>query len=578
MAPDGDTVNFDARLSGKLEAFSGNARLVFGADPVVTFNVVRTADTSTLKATLAPGHWALLGRLEDYSGGAVTVTADAQLANLKRAAIRAHITAPAGAIDAATTANLDAMKLVSPVTLGVSGYDLDRITAALKGRANANGLLKIKSWDNWSWTGDATVANLDFPGGGAATASAPLTVAMARSAVRWETSKANVIGGEINALPMLAPAAYTIATRGDYNLRTHKVEIQQAELNGHAGSASGRGFYDVKTDAMQFAGAATLARLRDAAPLTGSARGQWSVTRTSGTAPIRITAEASGRKVASDIAALAQVLGPSPEVSLSVVSDNGRFAIESGTVTGVGLQARMTGRISDAGGLSGQASGALRRPVDFGGAQLSSLTFSAGLSGTTAEPQVDLRLTNGGLVVAGITIGDLAGSAQIGLGKTVGGQFSFSGEADGRKLVAAGKIAGDDGAYRLADVSARLGDLALTAPLLAYDHGDLAASFKVNGSLAGIEGIRRGTLDANGKFALTDGHLTLSTSGQASNIRSATARIRQITFDASAAKDSVKLSGHVTGTVGANLDLGIFCDGRSCCAGLVWRGDARRKG
>ncbi|MBI1359234.1 MAG: hypothetical protein GC155_03005 [Alphaproteobacteria bacterium] len=576
MAPDGRAVNFDARLSGTYKDFSSNARLVFGTDPVVTFNLVRNADVATLKATLAPSHWALLGRLEDYSGGPVVVTADGKLADPKRAGVTARITAPAGAVNADATVNLDRMKLAGPVTLGVSGYDLDRITGALKGHANAEGVLKVKSADDWSWTGDAAVAGLAFPGGGAAKASAPVTVAMSRSAIRWETAKASLTGGRINALPMLAPANYTLSTRGDYNLRTHTVDIQQAEITGQAGSASGRGSYDVRSDAMQFSGAAMLARLQDAAPLTGSARGEWSVSRTSGAAPIRIAAKASGRNVASGVAALAQALGPSPEISLSAVSDNGQVAIESGTLAGAGVQARLTGRISDAGALTGQANGALRRPIDLGGARLSSLTFTAGLSGTTDEPKINLRLTNGGLSAAGMTLSDLAGTAQLDLGKSAAGQFSLGGDVDGRKLVAAGKVAGNDGAYRLTDVSAQLGDLALTAPLLAYDHGDFDASFKASGSLAGIDGISRGDLDASGKASLKDSRLTLSASGQANNVRRAQARIQKITFEASAANDTAKLSGHIAGTAGVALDLGFGLTANHAAQG--WTGEATLDG
>ena len=113
-------------------------------------------------------------------------------------------------------------------------------------------------------------------------------------------------------------------------------------------------------------------------------------------------------------------------------------------------------------------------------------------------------------------------------------------------------MAAETAAYRLSEVSARLAGLTLTAPQLAYDHGDLAASFHVAGSLAGIEGIRRGTVTADGQLSLKDDHLQLKASGHGSNIRRDQVRIQQVSLEASAANDKAKLTGHIRGTAAAD--------------------------
>ncbi len=576
LAPDGEAVALAAHVSGTLADFSGDGRLSFAGTPIVTVDLSRKGEAAKLNAMLAPGHWMLLDPVADISGGAITITASAQLADLKRAPISLTLSAPAGRIAASTLVNLDASKLEAPLQLNVSNLDLARFADGLGGRLDATGAATVARSDSWSWQGEAAVDALAFPGGSARRAAGPVTVGMSGNTISWHTPKAFIEGGRIAALKDLKPAAYTIATRGEYNLRTHIVAIDQSEVVGQPGVVSARGTYAVKTEALEFNGGATLARLADVAPLTGSARSQWTVKHASRSAPIRVTVGATGRNVGSRVSALAQLLGDAPEITLAGVVANDRFLLESGAIKGGALEAKLTGRVADNGEIAGRASGHILRPVELGGASLKSLDFTASLAGKTSEPHVDLQLANGGLALAGMTINNLSGAAQASVGKVVAGQFSLSGAADGQPLIVAGRLGGGEGAYRLTDMSARLGGLTLTSPQLAYDHGGLAASFRASGSLAGIEGMTRGALTAQGQMTLKDDHLQLVASGQASNIRRDTARIQQITFEASAANDTAKLSGHVKGTIGAKLDLGFAVTAAQ--AGHVWSGDATLNG
>jgi translocation and assembly module TamB len=571
-APEGASVALDAYLSGTLVEFSGDARLSFSGAPIFTIDVNRAGNTAKLNAMLAADKWTLLDPAADYSGGAINIAASAQLGDFKRAPVSATLSAPAGAITASTVVNIDDSKLAGPLQLSASDLDLGRFADGIGGRLSATGIAKIDSLTGWSWQGDAGVANLVFPGGAASKASGPLKVGMNGNAVFWEGAKIAVDGGRIASLDNLKPGPYNIATRGEYNLRTHIVDIQQSQVVGQPGAVTARGTYNAKTGAMEFNGGAQLARLASVSPLTGSARAQWTVKRASEKNPIRITIGAAGRNVGSSVSTLAQLLGQEPEIDLVGVVADGNFIVESGAVNGGALEAKMTGRVADNGQIDGRATGRIRRPVDLGGATLRAVDFSVAMSGKSAEPHFDLQVADGGLQVAGMALNKLNGNAQASMGKTIVGQFSLKGDADGQPLMAAGKIGGGDGAYRLSQVSARLAGLTLTAPQLAYDHGDLAASFQVAGSLAGIEGIRRGTIDAKAQLSLKDDHLQLSASGQGSNIRRDQVRIRQVTFEASAANDRAKISGHIRGTAGAQIDLGFSANAAQ--TGRVWSGDA----
>jgi translocation and assembly module TamB len=576
LAPDNTAVAFDARLSGTLLDFTGNAHLLFGGAPVVALDASRKGDDAKLDLMLAADRWMLLAPVADFTGGAVNIAAKAQLADLKRAPITIALTAPAGEVDLGALVDIDETKLAGPLQLNARELDLSRFADGVGGRLYAAGVASIDGFTRWSWTGDASVADLVFPGGAAKKASGPIKAGMSGNAVTWEGAKIAVEGGRIGALKDLKPADYALSTRGEYNLRTHIVDIHQAEVVGRPGTVTARGTYNLKAESIEFNGGAVLARLADLSPLTGSARAQWTVKRASAKAPIRITVGAAGRNVGSSIAALAQLLGEAPEVDLTGVVAGENFIVESGAVNGGALEAKMTGRVGDNGQIDGHATGRIRRAVELGGATLRSLDFTAALSGKTDAPHVDLQLANGGLAVAGVTLKGVGGNAQASLGKTINGQFSLRGDADGQPLTLAGRIGGGDGAYRLADVSARLAGLTLTAPQLAYDNGDLAASFHLAGSLAGIEGIRRGTVDAKGELSLKDDHLRLSASGQASNIRRERLRIQQATFEASAANDKAKLTGHVRGNGGARFDLGFGATAAQ--ANHAWSGDATLDG
>ncbi len=573
--PEGRHVALSANLDGTLAKFEADAKLLFNDDAVASVDVSRNGDGANLRATLDPGLWPMLAALDNRAGGALTLTGAASLANMKRVPVTLALAAPAGRLNFSTAGNFETMEFPEPAILSAQGIDLSLVAHPLTGKADATGEVRLVSLSNFEWKGDVTGTTVTWPSGAAARITGPLTIARDGPSIYWETAGAIVDGGRVTTLKQLAPARYVVATRGDVNLRTRLVEINQAQIRGVPGEASGRGSYTIGTGAFNFAGAASFARLSDLAPLTGSARGQWTVTRASVDAPIRITADATGRQVSSHIAALAQLAGSQPNARISGVVRSGRFSVESGVFQGAGVNAAMTGRIADSGAITARATGALSRPLELPGATIRTLAFAANVSGQMAAPRIDLDVSNGALTSAGMKVERIAGKARATLGDKLAGDFTLSGGSEGQQLVVAGRLQGAKGAYGVSNLDARLGGLRITAPLLSYDKGVFSAAFDANGSLEGFAGLDRGALAARGKVSFGD-ELALDVSGQIANLRSGALRIELISFDADAANDNATLKGRLKGMFGALVDVNFNAAGRR--NDDVWAGTATLDG
>src|SRR5262249_289604 len=152
---------------------------------------------------------------------------------------------------------------------------------------------------DWTWGAAAYVTDPTFPSGAAKLIEGDITVRQQGTVISWEAPKLKASAARLTSLKRLKPADYEVGTRGTVNLATRMVGITQAQLTGAPGTASGKGSYAIKTGGFDFAGAASVERLADFAPLTGAARGQWTAKRSGFDAPIRIGADATGRKVGS---------------------------------------------------------------------------------------------------------------------------------------------------------------------------------------------------------------------------------------------------------------------------------------
>ncbi|HVY87490.1 MAG TPA: translocation/assembly module TamB domain-containing protein, partial [Hyphomonadaceae bacterium] len=328
----------------------------------------------------------------------------------------------------------------------------------------------------------------------------------------------------------------------------------------------------IQTGTFDFAGSSSFNRLSDLGPFAGSARGQWTAKRASHAAPIRVTADATGRDVSSSIAMISELAGPNPNVRLSGVVRDGRFTLESGAVRGDGVSAAMNGRISDTGAITAHATGSLIRPIDLPGARVRSLDFVADLSGGLSAPRAEIRLSNGAMTVASLDLDDIRGDAALKLGDKVSGNFSLTGASGKEPLIAAGRIESDTSGWRLAGVSGRLGDVQINAPMLGYAKGVFSANFEVDGRLAGLAGLDRGTLTAKGSLSTGNDTLKLDAQGRITDLRSGAMRVDLVSFEAKADSDTASLKSRIKATRGAPFDIALEANARH--ADQEWTGDA----
>ncbi len=570
-APEKTPVAITASLTGVLADFQGAASLTFDGQPVALIDVTRQGDTASFSASLASDKWPLLGWLAQRTGGLVTLEGDASLADIARAQVNLLLAAPAGEIRIAAPVDLERFRLRDAIRLSTENLDLSFVAPPLRGEIDATGTARLIGFADFVWEGGATATGLEYPSGAMARVAGPLVIRKTGPSISWETERAAIEGGRVTALRSLAPASYTGLVRGEVNLATRIVEVTQAQIIGAPGQVTARGTYAIRTGAFQYAGAASFNRLSDLAPLTGAARGQWSVQRTSLGAPVRITAHATGRNVSSRIDALAQLAGESPVARITGVVRDGRFTLESGSFRGAGMAANMTGRIADDGAIAGRASGALRRPLSLSGATIDALSFSADMSGRLSAPHLDIRLANGTATIGGIRVDDVVGEAGAVLGDTVAGSFSLSGGTYDQPLHATGRIEGDGGDWRIVGLNAQFDGVSLAAPRLAYADGIFTTAFEASGSLAGIAGLDRGTLSARGTISAGEA-LNVDISGQLANLRSGLLRVDLLSFDADASQGQATLAGQLRGTLGATVDLAFRAVGRD--GGEAWSGTA----
>jgi translocation and assembly module TamB len=560
QAPEKADVTFAANIDGTIQKFAGEARLGFSGQSVAAIDMSRDGNVAELNATLDADLWPALEPIARRTGGAVTLKGEANLENFASAPITLQLDAPAGHVTLTTTADLNNTKLLAPLSLSTRGLDLHFIAPPVTGKVDAEGTARLIGIGNFEWKGQATVTSVTWPSGGAREISGPVTIARDRSTIYWEAPAALIRGGYVTPLKQLAPADYAAATRGEVNLATHIVEVSAADIRGQPGDASGRGTYMIGTGGFSYSGAASFARLADVAPLTGSARGQWEVTRADHDAPIRVRADATGRNVSSKIQALADLAGATPNVRMTGVVREGRFTIESGRLEGTGVSATMTGRVSDTGAITARASGTLKRPLHLPATTINTAAIVADITGQMSAPRVQLRLSDGSVIVAGMSADRIVGEAQATLGKTITGNFAMSGGTQGQPLTARGKLTGGNGVWRIANLDATLGGLRLNAPQLEFADGGLTAAFDASGSLAGYAGLDRGTLTARGTVA-TKGELELNVTGQLTNLREGEARFDLVTFDATASDGQARVTGKLKGRVGAALDLSFGASG-----------------
>lgn len=575
QGPEDKSVGFVGKLDGTMERFAGEGTLSFGGVAAAHVAVARADDVATLTGELRGEPWPLLDPLFERTGGAVTFNGRANVADLGATPLTLEVAAATGAATLAATADLETFALTSPIAINAKGLDLARLAPPLAGLADAKGELTLELPADFTWTGDIMATKLAFPSGSAAAVSGPVRVIKDGNAISWRSTAFTLQGARIDALPDLAPARYSGATAGEFNLRTEALEIYDTRLDGAAGSVTARGTLSARTGAMDLNGSARLLRLQDLAPVSGSANARWSLRQSSTNAPLRIEAAADGRNLSSDIDGFETLIGPTPHVEISGVVRGGRFALEAGTIESAGLDAEMNGRISDAGEIVGAASGRLSRPLEFGGATFSRAAFKADITGAIESPRIDANVSGADLIVAGTDITDVSGHATIVMGKTLSGDFAFAGDLLGQRLRTSGDIASGEGDIRIKNLVADLGQLRARATRLSFGEDGVAATFTAIGPLVGLAGIQSGALTLTGDVTMGE-TLGADISGNIADLRSGAMRVDLIAFEGKAKGDTVNLTANLRGRVPAPVQLALGVSGRR--DGETWAGEATLDG
>lgn len=574
QSPDDAPVAFTGDIAGTLLTFTTKGNLKFGDDDVANFRIARTGDNGVVDAVLMPGRWPILAAVAERTGGRIDLHGEANLKDLTRAPTTVHVIAPAGAIETTTLYDFTKAEMPAVIDVTATGVDLATVAPPLSGKVDTTGTLNL-GLTGINWKGNAIATRMTWPSGRAERITTPIAIGMIGNTVSFEAIGADVEAARVDALTSLAPARYKASVRGEMNVRTGIIDIQGSQVEGAPGSVAARGSYDSRTGAMDLQGSARFNRLADIAPLTGSAQGRWTVRRTSTQAPIRITADLEGRNVSSSNATLAELTGPTPTVKLAGAASNGRFAIESGTINGQALRANMTGRITDAGAIVARATGALNRRLDLGGARIQTAAFDADVTGTMKQPQVKLRLRDAEVLAAGVTIGNLGGTAEARLGEAITGRFALTGASQLGAFRASGDLKAGEGDWRIERLNASLGDLKFAAPRLGFSDGALNLAFTASGPLAGLAGLDKGALTANGTVRMGK-ELTANVTGRITDVRTAGARLDLIAFEAKAAGGTATVEAQARGMMGAPVDLKLVANADR--QGEGWAGDATLSG
>ncbi len=576
QAPPATPVTLRARAAGTLAVLTADAQVELANDRVATLHVSRDHDIGALDLQIDAERLPLLEPVYRRTGGPIGISAHANLADSKAVGVQVDAVAPA--VTLALGASIDTTSWSMPETIRVaaSNADLDRLAGGVSGIVFVDGQLVLKGPRDWRWTGTAKVMDFAAPGVAVGSGTGPLTVAMADQTIAWETRGMDAQKARLTSLERLAPDGYRLSSRGEVNLRAQRVELMQTEIVGRVGDATARGTYDIRNGALELSGRAAFARLGDVAPLTGSASAAWTVKQAGERGPIRVSVQAAGKSVDADNATLAALLGPAPEASTNLVIRNGRFMVESGAIEGAGVSATLTGHVTEDGAVTGQGEARLRHPIPLGGAQLSGLHLSAMVSGDLSAPRIVGDAGDGRLIIAGTEFKKLAGRFDVVLAERRTGQASLTGDVDGHPLAASARLDSDPDDWRFTQVRASLGQITARASELGWIDGGLRADFDADGSLAGMGALTRGTVSAHGAIRSSEGEFTATVAGQASDVRTDTAQLKSIAFDAQIADGKARTTAKLVGMWGAQLDLAVSATAQQ--TGAAWTGDVSLNG
>ncbi|WP_428152667.1 translocation/assembly module TamB domain-containing protein [Brevundimonas sp.] len=290
------------------------------------------------------------------------------------------------------------------VALTVSTGSVTRLVGATSGGAATWSGIFTGDAARWKLDGTVRLANADLASYAARTIAGPLDISADNGRIGL-TGQLAVAGGRsqgiVGALLGAAPRLSFEAAR----LADGAILLQKVDVRGQALTLSGSGGRSL-TGGLGFRGRADItdvSRIRTGA--TGTFGGPIQASSARSGAPWVLTFDGRGGRLTTGMAELDRLLGATPRLQLAGGLDDGRIAIEQGVLTGAAGRASARGLIEPQGRLRLALNWNAQGPFGVGPVAIDgAMTGDGALTGTLAEPRVDLTAAFGSIAAGPLTL------------------------------------------------------------------------------------------------------------------------------------------------------------------------------
>ncbi|MFC5346306.1 translocation/assembly module TamB domain-containing protein [Brevundimonas staleyi] len=290
------------------------------------------------------------------------------------------------------------------ITLTLSTGSVTRLVGATSGGAATYTGVFTGDAERWELDGDVRLMQADLASYAATAIAGPLDITADRGRIGLAGDLAVTGGrseGVVGALLGAAPRASFEASRGvDGAILLQKIDVrgQALTLNG----SGGRGL----TGGLSFRGRAEITdigRIRPGAKGTFGGPIQASSARSG--APWVLSFDGRGGRMATGMEELDRLLGQTPRLQLAGNLNGGAIAIEQGLLTGAAGTAAARGLIEPQGRLRLALNWNARGPFGVGPVAIDgAMTGEGALTGTLAQPRVDLTAGFGSIAAGPLTL------------------------------------------------------------------------------------------------------------------------------------------------------------------------------
>ncbi|WP_426039070.1 translocation/assembly module TamB domain-containing protein [Brevundimonas sp. DC300-4] len=300
--------------------------------------------------------------------------------------------------------HLDGRSAPDGVALTVSTGSVTRLVGTTSGGAATWSGVFTGDAERWVLNGDVRLANASLASYAAQAIAGPLDISADNGRIGL-TGDLAVAGGRsegiVGALLGAAPRLSFEASR----LADGAILLQKVDVRGQALTVTGSGGRGL-TGGLGFQGRADVtdvSRIRTGA--RGTFGGPIQATSARSGAPWVLTFDGRGGRLATGMAELDRLLGATPRLQLAGSLDDGRIAVERGLLTGAAGTASARGLIEPQGRLRLALNWNARGPFGVGPLAIDGAMTGAGaLTGTLAQPRVDLTAAFGSIAAGPLTL------------------------------------------------------------------------------------------------------------------------------------------------------------------------------